>query len=101
MNTRVLVVEDEALLALDIAKQLTDAGLDVIGPAVSVAKALSRLRAICAHAAPRLSFSLVIRASSTHPDFTVHPYCRNRPDLVILLPRYSGASGMSDRFPLA
>ena len=40
MNTRVLVVEDEALLALDIAKQLTDAGLDVVGPAVSVAKAL-------------------------------------------------------------
>ena len=40
MTTRVLVVEDDALLALDIARQLTDAGLEVVGPAVSVAKAL-------------------------------------------------------------
>jgi DNA-binding response OmpR family regulator len=40
MNTRVLVVEDDALLALDIARQLTDAGLEVVGPASSVAKAL-------------------------------------------------------------
>ena len=40
MNTRVLVVEDDALIALDIARQLTDAGLQVVGPAISVAKAL-------------------------------------------------------------
>jgi CheY-like chemotaxis protein len=40
MNTRVLVVEDDALLALDIARQLADAGLEVVGPATSVAKAL-------------------------------------------------------------
>jgi len=39
MNTRVLVVEDDALIALDIARQLTDAGLQVVGPAISVAKA--------------------------------------------------------------
>ena len=37
---RVLVVEDEALVALDIAEQLTDAGFGVIGPATSVTKAL-------------------------------------------------------------
>ena len=30
MNKRVLVVEDDALLGLDIAKQLTDAGLEVV-----------------------------------------------------------------------
>jgi DNA-binding response OmpR family regulator len=37
MSTRVLVVEDDALLALDIARQLADAGLEVVA---SVAKAL-------------------------------------------------------------
>lgn len=40
MSIRVLVVEDEALLAIDIAQQLTDAGFEVVGPASSVAKAL-------------------------------------------------------------
>jgi len=40
MNARVLVVEDDALLALDIARQLADAGLEVVGPATSVLKAL-------------------------------------------------------------
>ena len=40
MSVRVLVVEDEALIALDIADQLTHAGFQVIGPAASVAKAL-------------------------------------------------------------
>src|SRR5690348_16461457 len=40
MTKRVLVIEDDALLGLDIAQQLTDAGLEVVGPAVSVAKAL-------------------------------------------------------------
>jgi DNA-binding response OmpR family regulator len=46
MKARVLVVEDDALLALDIAAQLTEAGFDVIGPAVSVDTALRLLRAI-------------------------------------------------------
>jgi DNA-binding response OmpR family regulator len=40
MSQRVLVVEDEAILAVDIADQLTQAGFQVIGPAPSVAKAL-------------------------------------------------------------
>jgi DNA-binding response OmpR family regulator len=40
MSVRVLVVEDEAIVAIDIADQLTDAGFLVIGPAPSVAKAL-------------------------------------------------------------
>ena len=40
MTKRVLVVEDDALLGLDLTQQLTDAGLEVIGPAVSVGKAL-------------------------------------------------------------
>jgi DNA-binding response OmpR family regulator len=37
---RVLVVEDEALIALDIARQLTAAGFQVVGPAISVSRAL-------------------------------------------------------------
>ena len=40
MNVRVLIVEDEALLAIDIAVHLTNAGFSVVGPAASVAKAL-------------------------------------------------------------
>ncbi|MGO9543542.1 MAG: response regulator [Rhodomicrobium sp.] len=37
---RILVVEDEALLALEIAKVLSEAGFTVIGPARSVDQAL-------------------------------------------------------------
>src|SRR5205809_525198 len=40
MSTRVLLVEDEILVALDIAQQITDAGFEVVGPSTSVAKAL-------------------------------------------------------------
>ena len=40
MTIRVLVVEDEALIAIDIAQNLTDAGFEVVGPATSVARAL-------------------------------------------------------------
>jgi DNA-binding response OmpR family regulator len=40
MTVRVLVVEDEAIVAIDIADQLTEAGFQVVGPAPSVAKAL-------------------------------------------------------------
>ena len=40
MSVRVLVVEDEAILAIDIAEQLTEAGFLVVGPAPSVARAL-------------------------------------------------------------
>lgn len=40
MSVRVLVVEDEAFVAIDIAEQLTQAGFEVVGPAPSVAKAL-------------------------------------------------------------
>jgi AmiR/NasT family two-component response regulator len=40
MTIRVMVVEDEAILAIDIAEQLTEAGFAVVGPATSVAKAL-------------------------------------------------------------
>jgi DNA-binding response OmpR family regulator len=40
MSARVLVVEDEAILAIDIAEQLAEAGFLVVGPAPSVAKAL-------------------------------------------------------------
>jgi DNA-binding response OmpR family regulator len=40
MSVRVLVVEDEAIVAIDIADQLIEAGFLVVGPAPSVAKAL-------------------------------------------------------------
>jgi DNA-binding response OmpR family regulator len=41
MSARVLIVEDEFFIALDIGQQLADAGFEVVGPAPSVAKALS------------------------------------------------------------
>lgn len=42
-GSRVLIVEDEPLLAMDVADQLTDAGFEVVGPATSVADALNLL----------------------------------------------------------
>jgi hypothetical protein len=41
MDTRVFVVEEQPLLTLEIAEQLTDARPEVVDPAVSVAKAHS------------------------------------------------------------
>jgi CheY-like chemotaxis protein len=41
MSARVLIVEDEFFIALDMGQQLADAGFEVVGPAPSVAKALS------------------------------------------------------------
>lgn len=40
---RILLVEDEALVAIEVAQMLGDAGFDVIGPAASVAHARSLL----------------------------------------------------------
>jgi DNA-binding response OmpR family regulator len=40
MSVRVLVVEDEFMIALDISQQLADAGFEVVGPAKSVTRAL-------------------------------------------------------------
>jgi DNA-binding response OmpR family regulator len=40
MSKRALVVEDEVMLALEIAEYLTSGGFEVVGPATSVAKAL-------------------------------------------------------------
>ena len=41
---RVLVVEDEYLIAEDLCEQLRSCGAEVMGPAVSVADALERLQ---------------------------------------------------------
>lgn len=38
---RILIVEDEYLIAMDLADRLADLGADVIGPAGSVAEALA------------------------------------------------------------
>jgi DNA-binding response OmpR family regulator len=46
MSVRVLVVEDEAIVAIDIADQLTEAGFLVVGPAPSVAKALKLIEQV-------------------------------------------------------
>jgi DNA-binding response OmpR family regulator len=43
MAKRILIVEDDALLALDIAEQLSAVGFKVVGPATSVASALRRI----------------------------------------------------------
>ena len=40
MNKRVLIVEDEPLLAIDLAQEVSLAGYIVVGPATSVAKAI-------------------------------------------------------------
>ena len=40
MGLRVLVVEDELIIGLDIARQLDGAGFEVLGPATSVETAL-------------------------------------------------------------
>jgi DNA-binding NtrC family response regulator len=40
-GTRVLLVEDEAIIALDLADTFESAGANVIGPAASVREALS------------------------------------------------------------
>jgi DNA-binding response OmpR family regulator len=40
VSVRVLVVEDEFIIGLDISQQLTNAGFEVVGLATSVAKAL-------------------------------------------------------------
>jgi DNA-binding response OmpR family regulator len=40
MSVRVLVVEDEFMIALDISQQLADAGFEVVGPAKSLTRAL-------------------------------------------------------------
>ena len=46
MSARVLVVEDEFMIGLDISQQLTSAGFEIVGLATSVAKAL-RLEPRC------------------------------------------------------
>jgi DNA-binding response OmpR family regulator len=46
MSVRVLVVEDEAIVAIDIADELTEAGFLVVGPAPSVAKALNLIEEV-------------------------------------------------------
>src|SRR5438046_4512074 len=44
MSIRVLVVDDEPLVALDIAQQLSEAGYEIVGPATSVAGAFRLLK---------------------------------------------------------
>ena len=39
-GTKVLVAEDDPILAFDIMRELMEAGADVVGPALSVARAL-------------------------------------------------------------
>lgn len=42
-NPRILLVEDEALIAIDIAEILTSHGFEVVGPCSSVSQALAHL----------------------------------------------------------
>jgi DNA-binding response OmpR family regulator len=48
---RILVVEDEVLIALDIGQILAEAGFDVVGPANSAAQALDLMKHIGCEAA--------------------------------------------------
>jgi DNA-binding response OmpR family regulator len=45
MTKRILVVEDDSLLAMSLAFDLEDAGYTVVGPCASVAKALACIAA--------------------------------------------------------
>jgi PAS domain S-box-containing protein len=40
VSARVIIVEDEFMIGLDVSQQLADAGFEVVGPATSVRKAL-------------------------------------------------------------
>jgi two-component system, response regulator PdtaR len=42
----VLIVEDEAIIALELAYTLEEAGYDILGPAMSIARALALIEAI-------------------------------------------------------
>jgi DNA-binding response OmpR family regulator len=44
MTRKVLVVEDEFLIAMELRRTLTEAGYDVVGPVATVSAALSALR---------------------------------------------------------
>jgi DNA-binding NtrC family response regulator len=43
MSRRILVVEDNALLAIELAQALKDAGFETVGPALTVAQAMTLL----------------------------------------------------------
>lgn len=45
MSARILVLEDEMLLAMDLADQLEDAGFAVVGPVPTTARALRLIEA--------------------------------------------------------
>lgn len=45
MSPRILILEDEVLLAMDLSDQLETAGFRVIGPATTVARALRLIEA--------------------------------------------------------
>jgi DNA-binding NtrC family response regulator len=49
--TRVLIVEDDSLLAFEMQDILSDAGYEVVGPAATVAKALALIDSQDPHAA--------------------------------------------------
>jgi DNA-binding NtrC family response regulator len=51
ISTRVLVVEDDSLLAFEMQDILSDAGYEVVGPAATVAKALALIDSQDPHAA--------------------------------------------------
>ncbi len=50
-GSRVMVLEDEALVAIEIEQALRSAGCEVLGPASRVPEALELLKAFCPHAA--------------------------------------------------
>ena len=51
MKARILVVDDNALVAFELGQALESAGFEVIGPAPSVAQALTLIKERICHAA--------------------------------------------------
>ena len=85
-SKRVLVVEDEALIAMEIAAILSDAGFTVVGPVGSVAKALALIEGSGCEAAvldinlgddTSEAIARVLSASAT-PFITISGYSREQ-----------------------
>jgi DNA-binding response OmpR family regulator len=89
LQLRVLVVEDEPIIALDIAQTLSQAGADIVGPAHSVGQAMRLIEDKHPEAAVldwrlerETSESIALRLTSLGVPFLFHTSSRGHPHLV-------------------
>ena len=74
-STRVLIAEDERIIALDLERMLRDAGADVVGPAYTAAEAL----ALAQHSALDVAVLDVRLGRETSRHIAAHLVSRNVP----------------------